>query len=367
MTHRPIAGGSRRRGFAATLLLGAGLSLGVVLAPVPGHPSADPAYAASAGTSGYCKDANGVTVVVDFTDLGGNIVVRCAPGPVQSGYDGVDALEGAGFSVTGTQRWGLAFVCRIQGRPSSSESLKTDGNPDYHERCVDTPPTSAYWGYWYARNGGSWTYSSSGPKSHDAIKGGFEGWSFSLNHSAGNQPAPGVAPNRPAATPPSSPPPSSPSTSPPGTSGGPGPSSSGGPSHHSAQPGGQPPGGNGTSTTAPGQPGSSSSGSGPGGDGRDGKHHASGDGQNGDGKHHGKQEKHDGSPPGGSSTDDSTDGSDGPTDSDETARVTGELPTDPEAQDSNAGSKVGTLVGVGVLAALGAGAGVAAWRRSRRA
>jgi hypothetical protein len=190
---------------AAALALGSLLGAAVALASALTGVTAPSAYAvgttssmhtAAAGSAGYCRDATGVTVVVDFTDLGGDIVVRCAPGPVEPGYSGLDALQGAGFSVAGTQRWGLAFVCRIQGRPTADESLHTDGNPDYHERCVDTPPQSAYWGYWYARNGGSWTYSNAGPKNRDAIKGGFEGWSFSLNHSAGNNPPPGVAPTR---------------------------------------------------------------------------------------------------------------------------------------------------------------------------
>ena len=106
------------------------------------------------GSPGYCKDDTGVTVVVDFTELGGDIVVRCAPGPVKPGYSGLDAFRAPGSAVSGTQRWGLAFVCRIQGRPAANESLQTRGNPDYHERCVDTPPSSAYWGYWYARTAG---------------------------------------------------------------------------------------------------------------------------------------------------------------------------------------------------------------------
>ena len=61
-----------------------------------------------------------------------------------------------------------------------------------------TPPTTAYWGYWYAKNGGGWTYSNTGAASHTVIKGGFEGWAFSLNR-AGNPPRPAYTPTRPKA------------------------------------------------------------------------------------------------------------------------------------------------------------------------
>jgi hypothetical protein len=348
---------------AAALALGSLLGAAVALASALTGVTAPSAYAvgttssmhtAAAGSAGYCRDATGVTVVVDFTDLGGDIVVRCAPGPVEPGYSGLDALQGAGFSVAGTQRWGLAFVCRIQGRPTADESLHTDGNPDYHERCVDTPPQSAYWGYWYARNGGSWTYSNAGPKNRDAIKGGFEGWSFSLNHSAGNNPPPGVAPTRPATSPPSSPSTSAPSSSSPGSTAGPGSSTSnGGPSAPGAGPGQSGPGGSTTFGSAADGPG--------------GAQHSNGDGKNGEnhrGSHGGRAaHEHSGTPDASPTASASTT----PAEADETVRVTGELPTDASADSSGGGSKIGTLWGVGILGVLAAGAGVAAWRRSRRA
>lgn len=137
-----------------------------------------------AGTAGFCPDASGVTVVVDFRELGGGRVVRCAPGG-QS--DGLAALRNAGFEVSGTSRWGDAFVCRINDRPG------TDREP-----CVDTPPADAYWSYWHAENGGEWTYSQLGASYRTPPEGSFEGWSFSLDRESGDSPAPGVAPLRPA-------------------------------------------------------------------------------------------------------------------------------------------------------------------------
>src|SRR5262245_58733192 len=70
--------------------------------------AAGPADAADqvTGRAGPCPAGAGVTVVVDFQDLGGGTVVRCAPGEQRSG---LAALRAAGFRPTGTARWGDAF------------------------------------------------------------------------------------------------------------------------------------------------------------------------------------------------------------------------------------------------------------------
>ncbi|MGW9447410.1 hypothetical protein [Streptomyces sp. NPDC055632] len=60
-------------------------------------------------------------------------VVRCAPGDQATG---LAALRNAGFTIAGTQRWGEAFVCRIEGKPTAAT-----------EACVNTPPASAHWSY----------------------------------------------------------------------------------------------------------------------------------------------------------------------------------------------------------------------------
>ncbi|MEU4565299.1 hypothetical protein [Micromonospora sp. NPDC023956] len=157
-----------------------------------------PSPARAAGTAGPCPDASGVTVVVDFNELGGGTVVRCAPGAQATG---LAALKNAGFSVTGTLRWGEGFVCRVEGKPSVAT-----------EKCVDTPPANAYWSYWHADNGGSWRYSDKGVLNRRPPAGSFEGWSFSRDRSPDDAPRPGVAPTRPA--------PPRPTTSPPVPPGG---------------------------------------------------------------------------------------------------------------------------------------------------
>jgi hypothetical protein len=156
--------------------------------------AAPPSPARAVASEGYCPDGNGVTVVVDFNELGGGTLIRCAPGDQASG---LTALQNAGVRVAGTNRWGLAFVCRIEGKPAAAQ-----------EPCIDTPPASAYWSYWHAANGGSWTYSQSGVTARKPPPGSFEGWSFAKDKTSSNVPAPGVAPRRPAAQPPPPPPPS---------------------------------------------------------------------------------------------------------------------------------------------------------------
>jgi len=71
--------------------------------------------------------------------------------------------------------------------------------------CVNTPPATASWSYWYAPRGGSWTYSSEGASTRDPAPGTVEGWAF------GDGARPGVnPPARPAAPPPPPPPPRQP-------------------------------------------------------------------------------------------------------------------------------------------------------------
>lgn len=178
----------------------AGLAIGAFLAggsPVLARDtSLSAAPTMSVQAVGACTDSASVTVVVDFTDLGGGIVTRCVGWPVSTGYQ---ALTKAGFSVVQPVR-SPGFVCRINGQPTSAT-----------EKCIDTPPTSAYWAYWYAPNHGSWSYSTTGAWSHQPIKGGYEGWAFEKGRSTAVPPrvSPShsvLAPPAPSSTPASHPP-----------------------------------------------------------------------------------------------------------------------------------------------------------------
>jgi hypothetical protein len=156
-------------------------------------PPAAKAIDQTKGHPGFCENDTGVTVVVDFQQLGGTTIVRCNPQPTRG--TGLDALKGAGFQIAGVRRWGEAFVCRIENRPTATEELPVNGS--YQESCVDTPPASAHWSYWHAGNNCQWEYSQWGLKNRDFTPGGFEGWSFSLNATADTNPKPRIAAVRP--------------------------------------------------------------------------------------------------------------------------------------------------------------------------
>ena len=161
------------RWFAAALALVAiGTSVPVAAAPAQ---SASP-------YDGPCLDNVGITVVIDFRELGGGVNVRCTAAAASSG---LDALDLAGVAWEPVLRF-PGFVCRIAGKPG----------PDT-EACINTPPASAYWTYWLAPRGGQWCYSTVGPGTRTPPPGTIEGWSFALDKVGAGVPPPGYAPPPP--------------------------------------------------------------------------------------------------------------------------------------------------------------------------
>jgi hypothetical protein len=130
---------------------------------------------AGAWTDGACTTPSGVTVVVDFQELGGGVHVRCAPQPVTSGFE---ALRQAGIDFDTTVRF-PGFLCRIAGKPAN-------------DPCQTTSPATAYWSYWVAQRGGTWCYSNRGAGNRTPPPGSAEGWSFSLGRTSSTSPAPRV-------------------------------------------------------------------------------------------------------------------------------------------------------------------------------
>ncbi len=181
------------RGLVATCLVGFAAVAGVAL-------SATPAEAA------VCGSGSGVSVVVDFHELGGGVVSKCATdggGTVAS-----TLFTNAGFPLTYVQQQ-PGFVCRVSGAPASAS-------------CVKTPPSDAYWGlFWSDGTSGTWSYAALGVGSLTVPDGGSV--AFSWQGSTTKAP-PGVAPPKSATTAPASPTPPPPTTQSPTT---PAPSGSG--------------------------------------------------------------------------------------------------------------------------------------------
>jgi hypothetical protein len=123
---------------------------------------------------------DGVWVVVDARAAGGPLSTRCAPG---SPADGLVALQQAGHAY--------AFVPRIPGMVCT-----IDARPD----PCNGAPVSAYWSYWYAEAGGSWTYATVGAGARTPSPGSVEGWRFGDGSAA-----PGVAPPSNQPSPPAEP------------------------------------------------------------------------------------------------------------------------------------------------------------------
>ena len=155
-----------RRLVAALLAVTAGLAVSLTV----GVPLA-------AATGGYCT-GNGVNVVVDFTGQGGGIQRGCAPHG--AGGNAWDAVQAAGFPLTGVQRYPGA-VCRVSGRPADAS-------------CQGMPPADAYWGF-FASHGSGWSYASVGPSSYRVANGDTVGfaWQTGAKRQPGAAPAPARA------------------------------------------------------------------------------------------------------------------------------------------------------------------------------
>lgn len=105
-----------------------------------------------------CSTAKGVSVVVDFHQLGGGVQTSCDLHG--SGRTAATQLTDVGHSLTYVQRQ-PGFVCRVDGTPSS-------------DPCVNTPPSDAYWSVWWSDGkSGTWSYSSSGVGSLKVPAGGY--------------------------------------------------------------------------------------------------------------------------------------------------------------------------------------------------
>jgi len=162
----------------------------VLLTAATGLGVSAPAQAAS------CSTAHGVTVVVDFHQLGGGAEAACDAGG--GGKAAVTQLTDVGHQLTYVQRQ-PGFVCRVDGAPAS-------------DPCVNTPPSDAYWALWWSDGkSGTWVYSSAGVGSLTVPEGGYVALSWQGSDS---KMPPGVKATAHRSAPPSSSPTSSPTHKP---------------------------------------------------------------------------------------------------------------------------------------------------------
>lgn len=147
----------------------------------------------------------GVAVVVDggALDAGaldGGAPDRVSPGVVSAlgcadvdvSVTAHDAATVAGVELEGTQQWGAAFVCRVDGRPAVDEEVRRADGSVGTEPCLRTPSQGAYWALWTSSGGSAWVYADQGATTLEVAPGDAVGLVFVTS----DQPeAPRVAPD----------------------------------------------------------------------------------------------------------------------------------------------------------------------------
>ena len=123
--------------------------------------------------TGACQ-SNGTTLVIDYgKESSIPIEEKCIENFSGSSWN---LLKEAG-SVTGTQKYPVGFVCRINNFPTEQE-----------DKCIDTPGlTSGSWAFFIASKT-SWEYSPYGAATHKVKCGTSEGWRFLAKEESLNTP-----------------------------------------------------------------------------------------------------------------------------------------------------------------------------------
>ncbi|GAB7184100.1 prenyltransferase/squalene oxidase repeat-containing protein [Kitasatospora sp. Ki12] len=136
-----------------------------------------------------CTPTTGVVLAVDFGKWGGPLLRSCGSTPT-TGYA---LLNQGGWKTTGTSHDGPAFICRIGY--SGFQGGKQFPTPD-QEKCVLTPPATAYWSYWHADPGQStWSYSQLGAMLYQPKPGSVDLWIFGGTNIEGTEGRPTVSPD----------------------------------------------------------------------------------------------------------------------------------------------------------------------------
>ncbi|MFD8787989.1 hypothetical protein [Kitasatospora sp. NPDC059599] len=136
-----------------------------------------------------CTTTSGVVLAVDFGRWGGPLLRSCGTTPT-TGYA---LLNQGGWKTTGTGHDGPAFICRIgYGGFQGGKQFPT---PD-QEKCVLTPPATAYWSYWHADPGrNTWSYSQLGAMLYQPKPGSVDLWIFGGTDIEGTEGRPAFSPD----------------------------------------------------------------------------------------------------------------------------------------------------------------------------
>jgi hypothetical protein len=126
-----------------------------------------------AAQAAACSGSTGVTVVVDY---GSSSSTLCAADDTSA----MRVLTKVASVVSPAQYPGTV-VCKINSVPAD-------------QSCQRMPPANAYWAFFHATRGGSWTYSSSGVADYNPAPGTVIGFAFGSGGAPSSPPPAAVAP-----------------------------------------------------------------------------------------------------------------------------------------------------------------------------
>lgn len=159
----------------------------LVSAGAPATPGAVPtpcdgvAVAVDGGALDRAASGDGVSDedASDGVTLGVVSTLGCATtDSTDSTVSAHDAATAAGVELEGTQQWGAAFVCRVDGRPAVDEEVRRADGSVGTEPCQRTPSQGAYWSLWTSSGGSEWVYADRGATALDVAPGDAVGLVF---------------------------------------------------------------------------------------------------------------------------------------------------------------------------------------------
>jgi hypothetical protein len=145
-----------------------------LLATIPGLLVPGAVAPASAAVVAACPGATGVTVIVDYNEIGGPTRAGCAPDG--GGDSAAQAFSDAGFSLEYHPRQ-PGYVCKVTGLPTDRPCLENN----------------SFWSLWWsAGKSGRWVFSNQGVGGLTVPDGGYV--AFAWHEGAGNAQPPDVVP-----------------------------------------------------------------------------------------------------------------------------------------------------------------------------
>lgn len=157
-------------------------ALGLTIAGCSTAPSA-PSAPEVTDTQGECE---GIRVVADFATLGDTTVDKCVA--ATEAMTALAALSAVGLDITGSKEAGDNWICRVDGRPSPSEELRTETQGPFIEDCAAYGSGWAFWAL-YLDTGADWEPANEGVATQKVKPGQSVGVVWQLTDDAANMDA----------------------------------------------------------------------------------------------------------------------------------------------------------------------------------